>query len=191
MVLHPKYLRTWRRHEMIRGQQSKDLQILCGGVQTLSRNLNLSLCFLKKILWEIKNHIKIMRKMVYLPRLHHKFSGALGCFLNKYQMVSTLSYRWELIYFLIFVPIYLLQVLLVEESDLFWNFIFLRDQLVMWLEKKFIYDFFLSLYLCLIIIAFNLWSLSSYVLLCWLWFNYPFCLTFNFLCSIANILLSS
>jgi hypothetical protein len=106
-------------------------------------------------------------------------------------MVSTLSYRWELIYFLIFVPIYLLQVLLVEESDLFWNFIFLRDQLVMWLEKKFIYDFFLSLYLCLIIIAFNLWSLSSYVLLCWLWFNYPFCLTFNFLCSIANILLSS
>jgi len=113
MVLHPKYLRTWRRHEMIRGQQSKDLQILCGGVQTpqtLSRNLNLSLCFLKKILWEIKNHIKIMRKMVYLPRLHHKFSGALGCFLNKYQMVSTLSYRWELIYFLIFVPIYLLQL---------------------------------------------------------------------------------
>lgn len=98
MVLHPKYLRTWRRHEMIRGQQSKDLQILCGGVQTLSRNLTLSLCFLKRILWVIKNHLKVIRKMVCLLRLHHKFSGALGCFPNKSQMVFTLSYRWEFIY---------------------------------------------------------------------------------------------
>lgn len=152
MVLHPKYLRTWRRHEMIRGQWSKGLQILYGGVQTLLRNLTLSLCFLKKILWVIKNHLKVMRKMVCLLRLHHKFFGAPGCFLNKYQMVFTSSYRWEFVYSIFFPYLFCYKFFLLSSLIFAETSSFFTDQQIMWLWRN---SSFMRLFLLFILVFDN------------------------------------